>query len=404
MPRVLLNQKLINSLTCPQDKTKIDYFDQKLTGLVFKVFSSGNASWSLRYIDSYGKSRETRFANGRITSLNDARQMGRQYLAEIEKGNDPFKKAKERRNIPTFKDFYENFYLPHIKSYKRSWETDVCLINNHLLPVLGNLYLDQISKRDLIALFAKHKENHAPASTNRLMILMRFMLNSAIRWEIPIDKNPMDNLPLYEENNKMERFITKEEAGRLFKELDRSKAKMLKFIIAALLLTGARRGEVLKAKWSDLNLDKRIWTIEFNKTGRTRHVPLSDGILALLEQVPRYEGCEYIFPNPKTLKPYIQIFHPWDRVRKKAGLPELRIHDLRHSFASFLVNGGRSLYEVQKILGHTQIKTTQRYAHLSQDSLRSAADTATNMVPLVQSMPNDEKKLPLVNVKHAGEA
>ena len=137
----------------------------------------------------------------------------------------------------------------------------------------------------------------------------------------------------------------------------------------------------MDAKWQDIDLDKRLWRIEFNKTGQTRHAPVSEGLLSLLAKLPRLAGNEYLFPNPKTGKPFVSIFHSWDTARQKAGLKDVRIHDLRHSFASYLINQGHSLYEVQNLLGHTQVKTTQRYAHLSQDSLLNAADSAAASVP-----------------------
>lgn len=112
------------------------------------------------------------------------------------------------------------------------------------------------------------------------------------------------------------------------------------------------------------------------KLGRPRHVPMSDGVLRLLDSVPRMES-PWVFVNPKTLRPFVSIFCAWDTARNKAGLADVRIHDLRHSFASLLINSGRTLYEVQHILGHTQVKTTQRYAHLSQDTLLAAANAAT---------------------------
>ena len=165
-----------------------------------------------------------------------------------------------------------------------------------------------------------------------------------------------------------------------------------------LLLTGARKNEVLRARWQDFDFHKRIWSIEYNKTGKPRYVPLSEGAIQLLNQVPRIEGCDWVFANPDTKKPFVQIFHAWNVVRIKAGMPELRIHDLRHSFASFLVNSGRSLYEVQKILGHTQIKTTQRYAHLSQDTLLDAVNVAAPFVPLAQGMPITLNQIPLTHI------
>ena len=149
-----------------------------------------------------------------------------------------------------------------------------------------------------------------------------------------------------------------------------------------LILTGARKREVLDARWEDFDLERRQWRIPTTKSGRPRHVPLSDGVLQLLTSLPHREKG-WIFANPKTGKPFVSVFISWNTARKLAGLADVRMHDLRHSFASFLVNAGRTLYEVQKILGHTQVKTTQRYAHLSQDTLVDAANAANLAVGAV---------------------
>ena len=153
---------------------------------------------------------------------------------------------------------------------------------------------------------------------------------------------------------------------------------MLQYIVPMLILTGARKREVLDARWDDFDLARRLWRIPISKTGKARHVPLSDGVIRLLHTVPRFPGCPFVVPNPKTLRPYVSIYASWHTARKAAGLPEVLVHDLRHSFASFLINAGRSIYEVQKILGHTQIRTTQRYAHLSQETLLAATNAAVD--------------------------
>ena len=141
-------------------------------------------------------------------------------------------------------------------------------------------------------------------------------------------------------------------------------------LFRSLILTGARKREVLDARWEDFDFDRRLWRIPTTKLGKPRHVPISDGVMSLLGMVPRVEGRAYVFANPATGKPYVSIFCSWDTARIRAGMPEVRVHDLRHSFASLLINSGRSLYEVQKLLGHTQVKTTQRYAHLDRKSTR----------------------------------
>ena len=133
---------------------------------------------------------------------------------------------------------------------------------------------------------------------------------------------------------------------------------------------------MLDARWGDVDMARKLWRIPKTKSGKVRHVPLSAGALQLLAGLraehPPLDG--FVFANPRTGLPFVSIFHSWDAARKRAGLPELRLHDLRHSFASFLVNAGRSLYEVQELLGHADIRTTSRYAHLSQERLFEAVE------------------------------
>ena len=401
MSKSILSQNLVDSASCPKTKVKEDYFDKKVTGLFLKVFPTGKKNYYLRFKNEHGKWTEKKLTeiDATVLSLKDARQLATKYLSQIALGDNPFDAQKLKNEIPTFAEFISESYMPHIKGYKRSWQTDKSLLKNHILPAIGGLHLDQVTRRHMVDLFSKHREAHKPGSTNRIIILCRYIFNCAIRWEIPLEKNPTTGIDLYPVNNAKERYLSEEEAKRLFAALETSKAKMLKYIVSMLLLTGARKNEVLKAKWQDFDFERRIWTIEFTKAGKTRHVPLSDGVITLLDQVPKIDNCDWVFPNPDTQKPYQHIFYAWDVVRKRAGLDDLRIHDLRHSFASFLVNGGRSLYEVQKLLGHTQIKTTQRYAHLSHDSLLSAASTAMSHVPMANTMPLEAKNMTLINLQ-----
>lgn len=145
--------------------------------------------------------------------------------------------------------------------------------------------------------------------------------------------------------------------------------------------TGARKREVLDARWGDVDWENLSWRIPVTKSGKVRHIPLSTGAQRLLRDRQRAQAAElqdvttsFIFANPETLKPFVSIYYSWDTARKQAGLPEVRMHDLRHSFASFLVNAGRSLYEVQELLGHADIRTTSRYAHLSRERLNAAVE------------------------------
>jgi len=355
--------------------------DVKVRGLQLERLRTGVGKWRLRSEDEDGRGRScTTLGDAPLLSLAEARALAEKAKKQIAMGDHPAAKKALQRQVPTLSTFIHEKYLPFVKGYKRSWKCDQGLLRKHIEPIWGKRYLDQITKADVIALMAKHRTTHAPGSCNRLLILLRYVFSCSLKWEIPgIKANPTAGIPLMKEDNVKERYLSTEEAQRLYEVLTRSDNVMLQYIIPMLILTGARKREVLDARWEDFDCERRQWRIHTTKLGKPRFVPMSDGVINLLESIPRHD-CEWAFPNPKTLKPYVSIFYAWDTARREAGLDDVRIHDLRHSYASFLVNAGRTLYEVQRLLGHTQIKTTQRYAHLSHDTLLDATNAASRAI------------------------
>lgn len=149
------------------------------------------------------------------------------------------------------------------------------------------------------------------------------------------------------------------------------------FALRLLLLTGGRKSEILKARWENVRLDQRLLTVPLSKSGRPRHILLSEAAIKVLRVLPRTLGNPWLFPGHAPGKPLSDIYRFWNELRRSLGLADVRIHDLRHTFASFLVNAGHSLYEAQKMLGHSDPRTTMRYAHLGQASLLAAAETVS---------------------------
>jgi integrase len=379
---VVLNSTFVKTAVCPEGKNKIEYFDKSSTNLSLEVRASGGKTYYRRYRDARGRLRQIKLGNESDLSLNDARRLSAKVGLQVAMGEDPLQKKKDVLTAPTFTQFIEAQYLPYVRAHKRSWTTDISILKNHLLPRFGDRYLDEIVRTDIQKMHLERRmAGAAPASANRLVVLMRFIFNLALEWETPgVKANPCKGVPLMEENNKNERYLSIDEAQRLYEAVCKSDNPMLKFIVPMLILTGARKREVLDSKWADFDLERKHWRIPMTKSGRARHVPLSDGAQVVLSAVPRLPECEWAFPNPDTSKPYVSIYYSWDTARKIAGLADVRMHDLRHSFASLLINSGRTLYEVQRLLGHTQIKTTQRYAHLSEETLLAAANAATQAV------------------------
>jgi len=366
MSIVTLSTTAIQSACCPAGKQKTELFDTEIKGLSLEVRASGGKTYYLRYRDPRGHQRQYRIGDTKSITLIQARKLATKLLGQIAFGIDPAAEKVILRTVPTFASFVSERYMPFVKGYKRSWNSDDSYLRNHLLPAFGKKYLDEITKHDVIAF------HHG-------MRAKGYALNLVVRWEIPgVTSNPTKDVALFEDPNKKERYLLQEEAHRLYEAVCVSDNKILKYIIPMLILTGARKREVLDSKWEDFDLVHKQWRIPYTKSGKPRHVPLSDGVLQLLSTIKHDPDCPWVFPNPKTHKPYVSFYYSWDTARKLAGLADVRIHDLRHSFASFLVNAGRSLYEVQKILGHTQVKTTQRYAHLAQGTLIDAANSAMN--------------------------
>jgi integrase len=224
-------------------------------------------------------------------------------------------------------------------------------------------------------------EGLAPATSNHYLKLLKHSLNLAIDWDM-LDINPASRIPLFHEDNQVENLLSDEQLERLMMVLKTDENRNVCLIAIFLLSTGVRLNEALQAKWSQVDQKNRVWRIPAanSKSKRTRAVPLNDSALDVLNQLTTRDRYENLFVNFQTQLPYTTISKVWGRLRKKADLNFLRIHDLRHQFASFLVNSGQTLFLVQQILGHSSPAVSQRYAHLSTKSLQEAANTASIMI------------------------
>lgn len=294
------------------------------------------------------------------------------------------KEAHLLQPIPTYSEYLEETYFPFCRATKKPSGGEERTIRNQLIPAFGHLHLDSISK-SLVASFVNEKiaRGYEPAGINKMLSHLKSSLNKAVEWEVGgLQVSPMRGLKLLKVTPTIDRFLDPEEARRLIRAVNESESPMLRFIIPFLLFTGARKREALDAEWRYVDLESRIWTIPDTKSGKPRFVPLSDQAIEVVRAAQSYlrgtrqANSKWLFPNLETGKPYTSIFYPWDICRKVAGLPEVRIHDLRHSFASALVNRGMTLYDVKELLGHANVVTTQRYAHLSKARLREAAQEA----------------------------
>ena len=385
MPAQALSTEFLATLPgCEPASGTVCYFDTEIKGFLLEHRTSGGATFYFRYRDAAGKVRMNNIGRVDEIALADARAKAHLMRQMVAEGGDPKLESHRFRDVPTFGEFVAERYLPYAKTRKRSWETDEIMLRRHLLPVFAEFRMNRITQQDVVSFHhAIQAKGYAAGTCNRMIVLMKFIYNCAIRWScLPPKMNPCQGVEAFEDNGARERYLTQEEVQRLFDELDTNRNVQVGQVIRLLLYTGARKREILDARWDEIDFNRRLLMIPAarSKSKKVHYIPLSDAAVELLQSLPRQGDIPWVFFNPKTKKPPVSIFYAWDSIRKKVGLGEVRLHDLRHSYASFLVNAGRSLYEVQKLLGHHDPKVTMRYAHLSPQSMLEAVNIVGNVV------------------------
>jgi integrase len=380
-------------LRCPAGKSRIEYVDPDRTGLYVEVraTSPGQGTYYLRYKDHGGKTCHQKLGRTLEMKLAEARKRAKNMKASITMGADPRGEERARKAVPTFDEFFNDSYLPYARPRKRSWRKDEGLYRMYVAGRFGETRINEVRRQDVQAFHAglleiKRRNGKAlsPATADHVVKVIRQMLNKAVEWDV-IPQSPIARIKLFNVDNRLENYQTPEQLACLLDVLMTDDNRGVCEAAILLLCSGARLNEALKSKVGSFDLNSRVWRIEAvaSKSKRVRSVPLNDMAVELVAGIIERDGLgpdDYLFVSAKTGEHLRNVHKVWDRLRKKAGLPHLRLHDLRHQYASFLVNSGRSLYEVQKILGHSSHSVTERYAHLSSKSLMDAANSASVMI------------------------
>lgn len=392
-------ERALNTLVVPLGKKWVSVHDTEQTGFAAVKTATGAGNYFISYRDEEGTKKQEKIACVGAVSAQAARAIARARIETIQRTKGGRTRAR-RPGCPTTSDFFNKTYLPIVQANSRSHETHASIFRNHVQDAFGSKRLDEISEEDILN-FKKHLESKlvadgkwAKQATNtlsegtvtRILILVRHLFDVAIRDKaVPVTHNPTYVVQLKTNRTMKGRFLTPEQLRRLLEAAKMSLNSDLVDIIPVMGGTGLRRENVLAMEWAWMDWEAGTLTVpaasDKAKKGFTIH--LCKGVLAILARRKSESiSSRWVFPNPKTELPYHSCREAWVMTCTRAGLEGLRMHDLRHTYASMMLESGADIIDVKNALAHTQLKTTEVYLHLRDARKRETANAAAQATGL----------------------
>lgn len=376
-----LTDKLVRALEPPPTKggkgaNRITY-DADIPGFGVRVTSAGAVAFIFNY-RRRADGVERRYTIGAFPawSVAAAREQAKTLRRKIDNGGDPVGEVRATREAPTVADLCAQVLEEHVSKKSPGWRADFAsVVRNDVVPALGRMKVATVEFEHIERLH-RQVSKRAPVRANRLLTMLSKTFYLAMKWNLRTD-NPCRGVERNQEYRR-NRYLTADELARLSKALKEEADQQAADAFRLLLLTGARRGEILGATWDQFDLRAGVWTkpAATTKQKREHRIPLSAPARRLLAQLHAHSpGSPWLFPGRRD-QHRTDLKYPWRRICRVAGISGLRIHDLRHSYASTLAGAGFSLPIIGALLGHTLPSTTARYAHLIDDPLRRATERA----------------------------
>jgi integrase len=372
-----ITKRAVDALQPAADGRELVLWDIELAGFGVRVQRSDAKTYILKYRAGKGRTAPLRKLtigkHGAPWTPDQARAEAKRLSGLVAHSKDPAGAKAAAKAASTVADLAQQFIAEHVEA-KRKGSTAAeyrRLLDKIILPALGKRKVADVARADITKLH--HANRAAPFQANRCLAVLSKMFNLAERWGLrPDGSNPCRHVEKFAER-KRERMLSPAELARLGDALaayDGSPYYLA--AIKLLVFTGARLGEVLGLQWQWIDFERGEARLPDSKTGaKTLHLP--PPALAVLADLPRVEGNPHVIVGKKEGAALANLQKPWRAIRKTAGLNDVRLHDLRHSFASVAAAGGMGLPIIGKMLGHSQAQTTQRYAHLASDPVKAAA-------------------------------
>lgn len=361
----------------PPAKGEAMLWDTEIKGFGLRCRASGEKTYILGYRAGAGgrKAPYRKLTMGRHGSPwtpEQARDEAKRLLGQVAQGADPAAVKKELRAAETMTDLAVRFMEDHVRAMRkpRTAAEYQRLIDTAILPTLGNLRISELTRAEVSKLHRSLKGTRYQA--NRVLALLSSMLSKAEAWGLrPDHSNPCRHVEKFKETARS-RMLSADELARLGPAIAAYDSAYVRAAVKLLLFSGARMNEILTMQWQHVDFERGEANLADSKTGaKTLHLP--PPALEILQSLERVAGNPFAIIGQKAGTHLVNLEKPWRDIRKAAGLEDVRLHDLRHAFASVGASGGEGLHMIGKLLGHTQAATTARYAHLQSDPMKVAA-------------------------------
>ena len=386
--KIRFTRKVIDNLPpCPAESksSEVEYTSLEAPpGLRLVITKRGHKSWLLRYTiktagNQVGIKRAIKLGDIYSMEPAEACRQAQALRTKIAQGIDPLNEREIRDDQPTLNQFFSNEYLPHVQTTLRSAKDVESRWRLHLSPVFGGLRFSELRTAAILQFHDRKRMETCAATANRLLALLKRLINVAIMLE-RCERNVTRGIRMHAENNIRQRTLAGDELRRFLAALAEEPNRVAADFFLFSLATGARREESLQLTWGEINKEERIWRIPAHrsKSGKSRIIPLNEVAMTVLEQRPKIIGNNYVFPGKicsgKVEKHLVNPTKAFRRVLAKAGIADVKIHDLRRSTATLLINNGGSMSEACNLLGHSSSTiTATRYAFVADARVREAS-------------------------------
>lgn len=375
MNKFNFTKKALEALPLPSKGKRTYYYDTKVRGLGVSLTDKGSITFII-YRKVNGKPERITLGRYPDLSIENARAKACEINSQIAQGKNPNHERNKLRSELTFKELFNCYLERHAKLHKKSWKNDEDQYRLYLSS-WDKKKISSIKRADIEALHAKVGKEHGTYAANRMLSLLGVMFNKAIDWGWE-GINPAQGIKKFKEISR-ERFLAGDELPRFFRALEEENNKTLAGFFMLGILTGARKSNLLSMQWKDINFAQATWRIPETKNGSSHLVPLSPEAINLLQERSKLKENDWVFPSATSKSGHLEEpKSAWKRILKKAGLQDLRLHDLRRTLGSWQAATGANSYVIGKSLGHKTQQATAIYARLNIDPVRASVEKATS--------------------------